>query len=323
MSVRLIATFCLSGLIGLLCTACVAPSKTAHANSQVTTPKKKGLVSILKYQEIAYEPPAGVPPDMAKLDLYRLDDNKPRPLVLLVHGGSWASGDKAGFTTKFVPWWVQQGYVVAPVNFRLASKFRAFPVVKPIDQAEDIAAALAWLLTNAKKYQVATDKVVVLGYSSGAHLAALLGTDERFLRQQGVDESKLTAVISLDVHAYDVPYALDLMKGSVVENNIPIIQHLFGNTAQQQLTSSPIHYLDGWAAKALIVSVGKDPAVKGSHGYIVSEAAQRYATALRNAGHLAEMFHDAGETHSSLVGGFGEPGDQVTEKIRTFLDGLE
>ena len=129
MSVRLIAMFCLPGLIVHLCMACVSTSKSTRSNPQVMAPEKKGLGGIQKYQDLAYEPPAGVPPDMAKLDLYRLDDNKPRPLVLLVHGGSWASGDKAGFATKFVPWWIQQGYVVAPVNFRLASKFRESPVV--------------------------------------------------------------------------------------------------------------------------------------------------------------------------------------------------
>ena len=44
--------------------------------------------------------------------------------------------------------------------------------------------------------------------------------------------------ISLDVHAYDVPYALELMKGSVVERNMRIIRHLFGSTQQHSLNRS-------------------------------------------------------------------------------------
>ena len=277
---------------------------------------------LISYKDLEYTPPPGVVSDLAKLDILRVDDGQTRPLVLLVHGGSWASGDKAGFESKVAPWWVEQGYVAAPVNFRLASRMRQTPVVKPSDQVRDLAAALSWLMKHADTYKIATDKIIVLGYSSGAHLVALLGTDERFLRDVGMNEAQIAAVISLDVHVYDVPFALNLMEGSVVENNIPIILHLFGETEMEQLTSSPIQYVDGWAAKSLIVSVDADPNVEGTHGYIVSETAKRYTTALREAGHESDHIHDINETHSSLVGGFGVPGDLVTERIRSFVSEL-
>lgn len=273
----------------------------------------------LRLKDLAYTPPPGVESELATLDLYRVDDDRVRPLVLMIHGGSWASGDKAGFEERFVPWWLEQGYVAAAVNFRLASTRGQTPVVKPADQVRDIAAALAWLSSNADTYQIATEGVVLLGYSSGAHLAALLGTDERFLQGAGLREAQVDASISLDIHVYDVPYALSLMVGSVVEQNMPIIRHLFGDTEAEQLEGSPISYLDGWAASALIVSVDEDPEVEGTHGYIVSNAAARYVAALEEAGHSADRIHDRTETHSSLVMGFGEPGDQVTQKIQEFL----
>ena len=49
--------------------------------------------------------------------------------------------------------------------------------------------------------------VVLVGYSSGAHLVALLGADGQYLEEAGLEETVLKATISLDVHVYDVPYA--------------------------------------------------------------------------------------------------------------------
>ena len=274
---------------------------------------------IVSFRELAYPLPDGVESDLATLDIHRMDDGEARPVALLVHGGSWAGGDKAGYEAKIVPWWIEQGYVAVHVNFRLATKHGQSPAVKPRDQANDIAAALAWLKENAATYQLDTSRMVLMGYSSGAHLVALLGTDESIVQSAGVDETHLLAAFSLDVHAYDVPYALELMVDSVVEGNISTITHLFGQTKEQQLKDSPISYVDGWATKALIISVDKDPAVPGTHGYIVDKAANHYVSALVDAGHTASNMHDISETHSSLVGGFGEPGDKTTEAVAEFI----
>ena len=221
-----------------------------------------------------------------------------------------------------MPWFLEHGYVAAPVNFRLASKPGQTPVVKPGDQAGDIAAALAWLVGEADTYGIDPSRIVLLGYSSGAHLVALLGTDERYLTDVELEPSQVRGVISLDVHAYDVPYALELMVGSVVEQNIGTIRHLFGDTEEKQLEGSPISYVDGWAAPALVVSVDADPVVEGTHGYIVAKAAARYIAAPQEAGHQAETVHDATETHSSLANGFGLAGDLTTETIDAFLSAL-
>ena len=81
--------------------------------------------SVLALRDLSYTLPTGRDTTMAKLDLYRLDDDHPRPLVLLVHGGSWIGGDKSNFAeaaAAFIPWWLERGYTVAAVNFRLARR---------------------------------------------------------------------------------------------------------------------------------------------------------------------------------------------------------
>jgi acetyl esterase/lipase len=275
--------------------------------------------------DLAYDPPAGVGGALATLDVVRCPGAEPRPLALLVHGGSWVGGDKSNFreaAPAFVPWWLQRGYVVAAVNFRLATPRGQELAVGPMDQARDIAHALAWLDEHADTYGIARAGTVAVGYSSGAHLVALLGADGRYLSEVGLPEEHLAATISLDVHVYDVPFALDLMVDSVVENNIPLIEHLFGTTEAAQLEASPIAYVEGYVAPAMLVSVAPSPTTPGSHGYIVSQTAARYADALAAAGHTVQTRHDSDESHASLAAGFGADGDPITEAVGTFLDAL-
>ena len=112
------------------------------------------------------------------------------------------------------------------------------------------------------------------------------------------------------------------MPGSVVEANIPLIEHLFGESEQEQLAASPIHYLDGYVAPAMLVSVQPSPSERGTHGYIVAEAAKRYSSALRSRGHTAETLNDIKDTHRSHAIGFGEYRDAVTAAVAAFLDAL-
>jgi len=137
-----------------------------------------------------------------------------------------------------------------------------------------------------------------------------------------VNENHVRGTISLNVHVYDVPYALELMVGSVVERNMPLIRHLFGQTEAEQLEGSPINFVDGWASSALVVSVDADPQEQGTYGYIVSRAAERYIAALREAGHQADTLHDASETHSTRVGRFGGAGDLTTEATLRFIESI-
>lgn len=278
-----------------------------------------------EWLNLGYELPTGIDPSYATLDLYIDSDSSPQPLVLLIHGGSWVSGDKSNFSQAapaFIPWWQERGYAVAAVNFRLASPVAEPLNVSPKDQAADIAHALAWLHAQSETYHLSTEGTVLLGYSSGAHLVALLGSDGTYLENAGLSENSIRATVSLDVHAYDVPYALSLMVDSEVEQNIPLIEHLFGTTETEQLSASPIAFTDGWVAPAMLVSVGPQITEPGTHGYIVHTTANHYAAALQDAGHQASTFHDETESHDSLAIGFGVEDDAVTQAVGAFLDSL-
>lgn len=280
--------------------------------------------AVTTWHDLEYTTPSEPDAATSRLDLYQRAGADPQPLVLLIHGGSWVGGDKANFADAapdFIPWWIARGYTVAAVNFRLASPVGQPLTVSPKDQATDIAHALAWLHDHADDYGLLRKDTVLVGYSSGAHLVALLGADDAYLETAGVPHERLAATISLDVHAYDVPYALSLMVGSDVAQNIPLIKHLFGSTEEEQRSASPIAFTDTWVAPAMMVSVGPNPDQPGTHGYIVDRTAQHYAAALQAAGHTATTFHDPNESHRSLAVGFGAADDAVTQHVEAFLSG--
>jgi acetyl esterase/lipase len=92
----------------------------------------------------------------------------PLPLVILIHGGGWLSGDKKDFA-GLAPEFVSRGFAVATINYRLSSQ-GTWPA-----QIVDSKAAVRWLRTNASQYHLDPKRFAVGGHSAGAHLAAFLG----------------------------------------------------------------------------------------------------------------------------------------------------
>ena len=90
-----------------------------------------------------------------------------------------------------------------------------------------------------------------------------------------------------------------------------------------RLLASPIAYIDGYVAPAMLVSVGDRPDQPGTHGYIVRQTSERYARALREHGHHAVTVHDDDENHTTLATGFGAPDDAVTRHVDAFLATLK
>ncbi len=91
------------------------------------------------------------------------------PVVLMIHGGAWSSGDK-WHLHDHARELAQEGYVAITINYRLA------PLHKIDKQIDDCRAALQWLTKSSSKYSFDPNRVAVWGYSAGAHLACMLAT---------------------------------------------------------------------------------------------------------------------------------------------------
>ncbi|MEL7468624.1 MAG: alpha/beta hydrolase [Pseudomonadota bacterium] len=113
------------------------------------------------------------------LDVYTpVRDGTPKPVVVFFYGGSWQWGDRGDY--PFV------GVTLANEGFvTVVPDYRKYPDVQFPAFVEDGAKAVAWVRENISNLGGDPDRIYVMGHSAGAHIAALLGTDERYLAQAG------------------------------------------------------------------------------------------------------------------------------------------
>jgi acetyl esterase/lipase len=111
------------------------------------------------------------------LDLYHLEEDGPRPLVIYIHGGAWMIGHKRQSGRAFEDFpavlteLASRGYVVASIDYRLANE-APFPAA-----INDVRTAIRFLKANANRYGIDTLNVAIWGNSAGAQLAALAALD--------------------------------------------------------------------------------------------------------------------------------------------------
>jgi acetyl esterase/lipase len=100
-----------------------------------------------------------------RLDIYRPSaGTEKRMATIHIHGGGFTAGSKDTLADRVAPL-VALGYVAIPVQYRLAGEAK-WPA-----QIEDVKAAIRWTRANAKSLGVDPDKIAVVGYSAGGHLA--------------------------------------------------------------------------------------------------------------------------------------------------------
>ena len=87
------------------------------------------------------------------------------PAVVIVHGGSWMSGDKGEYFSSHCRHLALQGYVVFDIQYRFSQEAH-WPA-----QIEDVEAALGWIRGHAGLYRVDVQRIAILGRSAGGHLA--------------------------------------------------------------------------------------------------------------------------------------------------------
>jgi|GEM_PF-418674 len=106
-----------------------------------------------------------------KLDFYHYDAEKDakRPTLLWIHGGAWIAGDKESIDPLAFEVAGLGKYNLVSINYRLANDESApWPEI-----VYDVKAALRWIKLNSEKLGIDPDKIILMGESAGAHLAAI------------------------------------------------------------------------------------------------------------------------------------------------------
>jgi acetyl esterase/lipase len=105
----------------------------------------------------------------SKLDIYRRrGEGGPDPAMIYIHGGGWSSGHKED-GMMYTLAWLEMGWDVVNVEYRLGGVAAAPGAV------EDCLCALRWVVGHASEYRIDPARIVVMGDSSGGHLALMTG----------------------------------------------------------------------------------------------------------------------------------------------------
>jgi acetyl esterase/lipase len=242
---------------------------------------------------------------LQRLDVWTVRGSHSAPLVMFVHGGGWKRGSKDNASSQWLPAHLtQQGYAYASIDYRLV------PAVTVERQAEDVARALRTLLDRAAELGIDRRRVVLMGHSAGAHLVALVGTDERHLRSTGLSFADLRGVIANDGAAYDVPAQLQeeapLMHQTYLET--------FGSDPARQRALSPIHNAAAPNAPAfLLLHIQRPDAVRQT------EALGRALTAAGSAVDYGSFAGSGLRGHIEINRRLGDPDYPATLVVDDWL----
>lgn len=222
---------------------------------------------------------------------------QPAPLVVFFYGGGWREGDKDNY--EFVASSLTQaGYVVMIPDYRL------FPDVVFPQFVEDGAAAVAWATQNAQKFGADSNRFFLMGHSAGAHIAALLSMDKRYLGQHAVNRSALRGFVGLsgpyDFLPIDSGYLVDVFP----EN--------------QRKASQPINFVSADAPATLLIHGTGDDVVRAANS-------QNLTRKLSDNGVDATLRLYQGTGHVRVAAALAPPLDftgKTLEDTLTFLDRL-
>lgn len=198
-----------------------------------------------KHLNLRYAGIAGVDPNLLSLDLY-VPDDKPtsakRPVMIMIHGGGWRNGDKASppIVGAKMRHFVGHGYVYASINYRLSSQTAEPNGIQHPAHAMDCAKAIAWIHDHIAEYGGDPAQMHLMGHSAGGHLAAIVGTNERFLKAHAKDLSILKSNVLLDPAAIDIPRFIELENGRGMTT---LYELAFGKDAANQLDASPQQHI--------------------------------------------------------------------------------
>lgn len=211
-----------------------------------------------------------------RLDLYRPQQRGDLPVVVFLYGGAWAEGDRAMY--RFV------GTALASAGFlTIIPDYRVFPEVRFPGFLEDAALATRWAEANATMLGGNPDKLVLMGHSAGAHIAALLALDPRWLARAGVDHRRLRGLVGL-AGPYDF------------ESNSGMRRQIFA-PARDYAETQPISFASAGAPPSFLASGRQDRVVDPGNS-------ERLAARLRAAGAEAEVALYPRPSHESLIGAF-------------------
>ena len=235
-------------------------------------------------RDLAYAAPVADDPDAHTLDLsFPAAGSAKPPLLIFVPGHFWADrGGERSLGPHFTSVLQHEGAAVAVVRHRLAPGYR-HPAA-----AQDVAAAVGFLLARADRFGFDPQRVYLGGHASGAHLAALVALDPAYLAAQGKGPAHLAGLVLIS-GVYD----LDPDPAPSPEE-LEFYQQAFGDAGGRR-AASPQRVAVTAGPPILLIAAERD-----IPGYVPGAVA--FAESLRKGGREpAEVFLVTGRDHVSVL----------------------
>ena len=230
---------------------------------------------------IPYAEPAN---ERQMLDVYTPAKGTNLPVVLWIHGGGWQTGDEMGEVVR------------------------------------DVARAVGWVHRNIASHGGDPRRIFIMGHSSGAQLAALLATDDRYLREVGVPFEVLRGCVAVDGDTYDIPAIIATAELRQTLHGLPLPEFghrvKFGNDPRKHLDFSAVtHIAKGKGIRPfLVLHIAGNPDVTAQ--------ARRLGAALRAAEVPVTVYSVNESTHNRINAELGVADDPATKELFKFLDPL-
>ena len=249
---------------------------------------------------------------------HRLDvhdaGGRDRPVLVWVHGGGWAIGDKGNDMAAKAKTFRDAGFLFVSVNYRLSprpaqldnSARVRFPV-----HPRDVGEAVAWMHRRARGFGGDPERIVIAGHSAGAHLAALVATDPTYTRRFDVPAAAMRGSLVMDTDALDITSRL---RGAGPRANA-IYHNAFGTPAENARdglwrAASPTTHADRRDPRTLFVTQASSPSRIRRGNAFAQALGQRPADAV-----LAVP-----KSHEQINRDIGRPaGAAMTKRVLAFV----
>jgi acetyl esterase/lipase len=262
-------------------------------------------------QEIKRDIPyVAAPHERQVLDVYSTQGAKNLPVVVWIHGGGWQAGDKSSVKSKPQAF-LDKGFVFVSTNYRL------LPTVEMGTLIRDIAKSIHWVHDHIAEYGGDPNRMFVMGHSAGAQLAAIVCTDDRYLKEEGLTLSFIKGCVPVDGDTYDVPAIIEIAETRRRVHDLPPIKNghreKFGNDAAKHRDFSAVYHVasNKGIPPFLILYVAGHPDTTAQ--------AQRLGSVLKNAGIPVTLFGGRETTHNKLNDDLGLPDDAATKALFKFV----
>jgi len=244
------------------------------------------------------------------VDIYAPEGAKNLPVVFWIHGGGWQAGDRTDIQVKPQAF-VDKGFVFVSTGYRLLPEVDMGAIIR------DVARSVHWVHDHIAELGGDPKRILVMGHSAGAQLAALICTDDRYLKAEGLSLAIVKGCVPVDGDTYDVPAIIETAETRLRVHGMPMPKFghrlKFGNDPAKHRDFSAVTHVakDKGIPPFLILHVAGHPDTTAQ--------ALRLGNVLKDAGVPATVFAAKETNHNKINADLGQPDDPATKVLFEFV----